>query len=380
VKICLLCVLHGPFDKRMFHKVGRSLVAAGHEVVSICPRGEFDGTERDGIQLRYIGASSSKLARIRALFNLFWLGRRERADCYIAPEPESWTAALLIKCTRRCRVVFDMHEHVPTEFAKFFPRFMREGIVWLTRRVMRGMARFTDYIILTRESFDFEWEGLHTPRVVVINANHVQPRCTAVPNVIRRRIGDGPVVLHQGTFGNVRGSWQLLNAMKIVRKKVPGVRCIVLGHYAYGDFDKYKRAIERTGLSKVIHLVDTVPYEEVPAWIAACDVGLILFQPGLVNHTLAMPHKLFDYMREAKPVIAPDFAVEVARIVDDAKCGVLVEVTEAKAIAKAIVRLLSDPALAQCLGESGRKAVEEHYNWQHEEVKLLAAIQLLERG
>jgi glycosyltransferase involved in cell wall biosynthesis len=93
-----------------------------------------------------------------------------------------------------------------------------------------------------------------------------------------------------------------------------------------------------------------------------------------------MPHKLFDYMREAKPVIAPDFAVEVARIVDDAKCGVLVEVTEAKAIAKAIVRLLSDPALAQCLGESGRKAVEEHYNWQHEEVKLLAAIQLLERG
>lgn len=41
-----------------------------------------------------------------------------------------------------------------------------------------------------------------------------------------------------------------------------------------------------------------------------------------------MPHKLFDYMREAKPVIAPDFAIEVARIVDDAGCGVLVEVTE----------------------------------------------------
>ena len=41
-----------------------------------------------------------------------------------------------------------------------------------------------------------------------------------------------------------------------------------------------------------------------------------------------MPHKLFDYMREAKPVIAPDFSIEVARIVDEAACGVLVEVTE----------------------------------------------------
>lgn len=380
MKICLLNVLHGPFDKRMFHKVGKSLVAAGHDVVSICPRGEFDGAERDGIQFRYIAPSGSKLHRLWALACLFWLGLRERADCYIAPEPESWVAALLIKSTRRCRVVFDMHEHVPTEFAKFFPKFLQETMTWLTRRVMRGMARFTDYIILTRESFDFEWGGLRTPRTVVINANHVQPRCTEVPEALRGFIGDGPVVLHQGTFGNVRGSWQLLNAMKIVRKKVPSVRCVVLGHYAYGDFDKYKRAIERTGLSENFRLVDTVPYEEVPAWIAACDVGLILFQPGLLNHTLAMPHKLFDYMREGKPVIAPDFAIEVARIVDDAECGVLVEVTEAKAIARAIIRLLSEPALAQRLGESGRRAVEERYNWQHEEEKLLAAIRSLERG
>lgn len=380
MKICLLNVLHGPFDKRMFHKVGRSLVAAGHEVVSICPCGEFDGAERDGIHFRYIAHSPSKVARLWALVCLFWLGRRERADLYIAPEPESWVAALLIKCTRRCCVVFDMHEHVPTEFAKFFPRFTREGVVWLTRRVMRVMARFTDYIILTRESFGFEWEGLRTPRAVVINSNHVQPRCNEVPDAIRDRIGEGPVVLHQGTFGNIRGSWQLLNAMKIVRKKVPNVRCVVLGHYAYGDFEKYKRAIERTGLSEVFLLVDTVPYEEVPAWIAACDVGLILFQPGLVNHTLAMPHKLFDYMREARPVVAPDFAIEVARIVDDAECGVLVEVTEAKAIAKAIVRLLAEPEIARRLGESGRRAVEERYNWQHEEEKLLAALQSLERG
>lgn len=380
MKICLLNVLHGPFDKRMFYKVGASLVADGHEVVSICPRGDFDGAERDGICFRYIAPSQSKPHRLWALASLFWLGRRERADCYIAPEPESWVAALFIKCTRRCRVIFDMHEHVPTEFAKFFPKFTREFIVWLTRRVMRGMARFTDHIILTRESFDFEWEGLRTPRTVVINANHVQPPCAEIPESIRAQIGEGPVVLHQGTFGNVRGSWQLLNAMKIVRKKVPDVRCVVLGNYAYGDFDKYKRAIDRTGLSDTFRLIDTVPYEEVPAWIAVSDAGLILFQPGLVNHTLAMPHKLFDYMREAKPVIAPDFAIEVARIVDDAGCGILVEVTEPKAIARAIISLLADPALARRLGERGRRAVEDRYNWQHEEVKLLAAFRSLERG
>lgn len=380
MKICILNVLHGPFDKRMFHKVGRSLVAAGHEVVSICPRGEFEGAERDGITFHYVSAPRSKTGRLLTLVQLVFRGWKERADVYIAPEPESWTAALVIKCVRKCRVVFDMHEHVPTEFAKFFPAFTQAGVTWITRRVMRVMARFTDCILLTRESFAFEWDGLATPRAVVINANHVQPRCSDVPASIRDRIGPGPVVLHQGTFGNIRGSWQLLNAMKIVRKKVPGVRCVLLGHYAYGDFEKYKRAIERTGLSDTFCIVETVPYEEVPAWIAASDVGLILFQPGLVNHTLAMPHKLFDYMREARPVVAPDFAIEVARIVDDAGCGVLVEVTEPKAIAGAIVRLLTDPELAQRLGDSGRRAVEERYNWQHEEQTLIAAIHALERS
>lgn len=375
----MLNVLHGPFDKRMFHKVGRSLVQGGHEVVSICPAGEFDGAERDGIQFRYIAPSPTLVHRLRAVVTLAWRGRRERADLYIAPEPESWVAALLIKFTGGGRVLFDMHEHVPTEFAKFFPGFTRGFVVWVTRRVMRGMARATDHIVVTRESFDFEWDGLKTPRTVVINTNHLQPRCVEVPEAIRKAIGTGPVVLHQGTFGNIRGSWQLLNAMKIVRKKITDVRCVVLGHYAYGDVEKYKRAIERTGLTDHFRLIETVPYEEVPAWIAACDVGLILFQPGLVNHTLAMPHKLFDYMREAKPVIAPDFAIEVARIVDDAECGVLVEVTEPKAIAKAIVRLLSEPALAQRLGENGRRAVEERYNWAREETKLLAAVASLER-
>ncbi len=120
-----------------------------------------------------------------------------------------------------------------------------------------------------------------------------------------------------------------------------------------------------------------MPYEEVPAYIAASDIGLILFQPGRLNHTLAMPHKLFDYMREAKPVIAPDFAVEVAAILDHAEGGVLVEVTQAEAIAEAIVRLLENNEIAQRLGKNGRAAIEKHYRWAQEEVKLLAAFDSL---
>lgn len=377
MKICILNVLHGPFDKRMYHKVGRSLMKAGHLVVSICPEGEFDGAERDHIHFRYIPAAKTMFQRVVAAFRLARAGRLEEADCYIAPEPESWVAALLIKWFHGGRVIFDMHEHFPTEFAKFFPDRMQLFVTSGTRWVLRFLARHTDHIILTRESFEPVWDGLATPRSVVINANHVQPRCTEIPDSVRAIVGTGPSVIHQGAFGEIRGSWQLLDAMKIVAREVPGVRCVVLGNYVYGSLRKFRRAIKKAGLQETFVFPDTVPYEEVPAYIAAADAGLILFQPGLVNHTFAMPHKLFDYMREAKPVIAPDFAIEVANILDDAEAGVLVEVTDPKVIAKAIVKLLSDAELAHRLGENGRRAVEDRYNWEREEVKLLAAIDAL---
>lgn len=377
MKICLLGVYHDAFDKRMYHKVGRSLMKTGHLVISICPEGEFTGDFRDDIRFRYIPKAPGLFRRFCAIGHLIRAAHKERADVYVAPEAESWVAALLLKLFWGGRVVFDMHEHVPSKFSHYFPPPLRPYVVSLTRWTMRRMAGYTDHIILTRDSFEPEWSGLKTPRTVVINANHLQPACTDIPEHVRALVGAGPVVLHQGLFGDVRGSWQLLDAMKIVVKKVPDVRCVILGEYAYGNAQEYREAVTRAGLGDVFVFLDPVPYEAVPAYIAASDVGLILFQPGRVNHTLSMPHKLFDYMREGKPVVAPDFAVEVAHIVDRSEAGVLVEITRPKAIARAIRRLLQDQALAQRLGANGRAAIETQYNWEREEQKLLAAFETL---
>ena len=83
-------------------------------------------------------------------------------------------------------------------------------------------------------------------------------------------------------------------------------------------------------------------------------------------------------MREAKPVIVPDFALEVRHIVNEADCGVLVDVTRPDAIARAVLELLGNPEEMRRLGENGRRAVETKYNWQAEERRLLAAFKALE--
>lgn len=380
MRICILNVLHEAYDKRVYQKVARSLAAAGHDVVSICPNPEPLPPMSSGIRFVRIPAAASKRQRLVSLARLVRLGRCEQADVYVGVEPESWVAALLIKLTRGGKVVFDMHEHVPTEFAKFFPKAMQRFVVWLTVRFMRLFARFTDLIILTRNSFETEWAGLSTPRATVINTNHLQPLCAEIPEELRRRYAHRPTIIHQGVFGDTRGSYQLLEAMRLLVCDFPDLKCILLGAYVYGSEEKYRQAIRAAGIEENFDLLGVVPYDQVPAYIAVSRVGLILFQPGLVNHTLAMPHKMFDYMREGKPVVAPDFAVEVAHILREADGGILVDVTNPRAIAEAIARLLRDPEEARRLGSNGRRIVETKYNWQHDEKNLLEAFAMLPRG
>ncbi len=374
MKICVLSVLHPPFDKRVFQKVATSLARAGYEVTLIVPS-ESPIAVTQGITFRTISPAKSMLERLLSVAKLTWLGMRERAIVYVAVEPESWVSGLLIKGMSGSKVVFDVHEHVPTEFAKFFPGVSRRGVAWMTAQFMRIFARFTDHIILTRASFDDPFKGLKTPRSVVINTNHLQAKQEEIPNSLVERYGNRPTIIHQGLFGDVRGSWELLEATKIVARAHPDLKVILLGRYEYGDVEEYKRAVEECGLSHVFDFISWVPFEDVPAYIAVSRVGLILFQPGSLNHLLAMPHKLFDYMREAKPTIAPSFALEVQSIVNETNCGILVDVTNPEAIADAIMRLLRDTEEAARLGENGRRAVELKYNWQSDERRLLAVFE-----
>ncbi len=72
----------------------------------------------------------------------------------------------------------------------------------------------------------------------------------------------------------------------------------------------------------------------------------------------------------AVPVIASDFPLW-REIVQGAGCGLLVDPLNPQAIAQAIEYVLSHPEEAEARGRRGREAVENHYNWEVEERKLV---------
>ena len=69
---------------------------------------------------------------------------------------------------------------------------------------------------------------------------------------------------------------------------------------------------------------------------------------------------LLEAMAAGRPVVATRVG-PIPEVVLDGETGVLVQLGDADALADAIVRVLSDPMLAQRLGRAGRARVAERF-------------------
>jgi glycosyltransferase involved in cell wall biosynthesis len=109
--------------------------------------------------------------------------------------------------------------------------------------------------------------------------------------------------------------------------------------------------------------------EEVYKHLARATIGLVCLRPE-PRYSIALPVKLFEYMAAGLPVIASNFPLW-KEIVEGNECGMTVNPLDPKEIAGAIEYLLEHPALRRKMGENGRQAVLEKYNWETEGKKLL---------
>lgn len=84
---------------------------------------------------------------------------------------------------------------------------------------------------------------------------------------------------------------------------------------------------------------------------------------------MGYPVKMFEFMLCGLPLVYSDLAT-FRMIAGDSRAGIAVAPCQPQQIADAIDQLLREPELARRLGENGRRAVSERFNWNMEWPKL----------
>ena len=154
-----------------------------------------------------------------------------------------------------------------------------------------------------------------------------------------------------------KGHDVLIRALAEVRRSVPEVQWIVIGD------GPLRRSLEElaadAGLAMAARFLGAVSDEERNAWLRRADVFAMpsrLPGGGLAGEGFGIVY--MEASAFGKPVVAGNVAGALDAVADGVS-GLLVDPTDASAVAGAIAKLLLDPELARRLGRQGAERARE---------------------
>jgi glycosyltransferase involved in cell wall biosynthesis len=222
------------------------------------------------------------------------------------------------------------------------------------------LARALDAVVVATEGIAEKFTRL---KPIVI---HNYPDLGMLPNPSTRP-GEGKekVLVYVGGISKIRGAIEMVQALEYLNPAWD-IRLDLIGKFEPPDLEQ-----ELQGLPgyRRVRFLGWKPPENVYTHLANADVGLVCLHPE-PRFMVAWPVKLFEYMAAGLPVVASNFPLW-KEIVEGNRCGITVDPLDPKAIAQAIEYLLTHPEEARQMGENGRRAVEEKYNWEREKEKFL---------
>jgi glycosyltransferase involved in cell wall biosynthesis len=185
------------------------------------------------------------------------------------------------------------------------------------------------------------------------------------PVRLRERLGlEGRFVVGWvGSFRPFHAVDQAVEAAAIV----PGTSLLLVGE------GPERARIERLahGLGVPATFTGTVPHDELPGYLAAMDVALVLApRAGPFHYS---PLKLAEYLAAGLPVVAPAAGQLTTRLTDGVD-AVVVPPHDVSALGAALARLRDDPEERLRLGKAARAAAEAAWSWDHQVHRVVEAV------
>lgn len=301
-----------------------------------------------------------------------------KADVIIARDLPLCPAAISIGRRLKVPVILDMAEHYPAMMRAIRETGRQRPLDWLIRnpsvveRVERYCIENVDHILTVADEMSERLApmGIDRSRMTRVSNTPTLTSATLAPRPPRRD-GEPIRLVYLGLLEVVRGISEVIDAVGSLRQRDPRITLLLIG--SGRDEQLFCQRAASAGLSAAdVEFAGYVPYARAMKRVAAADIGILPLHRNEHMDTTE-PNKLFDYMSVGLPVITSN-TIPSARIVRAERAGVVFEAGNAASLAEAIVSL-SSVGMRNEMGKNGRAAVERFYNWKHDSLELLGAVE-----
>lgn len=365
LRICHVCNGHSADDGRVFHRACCELAKAGYEVHLLAESKGTKAYEEKGVIIHPLPECKSRAHRHARAFQVARIAAALDPDLFHVHEPDL-LGPIIAKAKRR-PVIYDVHESYLDLLSesKWLPSWMKPvaRVAWdrLERRLVRRCAG----VVVATAPLAQRYFPLHEKVQVV--ANYPELNCDENLPPIKR---DGITCVFAGVLRPDRGIAQMFKALALLKERGLVIRLALAGlalshEYLASLWDEAKRL----GIHEQLQYYGTLSKREALMLQHQASIGLIADLPYCYFRA-ALPTKLVECMSLGLPVVCSDLPLYRA-VAGETGAGFMVDPTSAEQIADAVERLVLNPALARKMGEAGRRAVRERFNWEAESKKLL---------
>lgn len=362
----MISTVHVPFDDRIFYKESKSL-AKRYKVTLIAPSNSNFCDYSNGIRIITIKKPKSKWLHPITLWQIFREGYKQNCDVYHCHELGSLIICLIIKKMKKCKVIYDIHEHWPSQIPQDLGLFYDSAINRIVQKIVLKIELFcskrSDALITVSNSVADRFNKIGLKPVIIPNV----PVLSYSNNLSYSGDDYQKLVYMGGKLQTSDGIKECVNAMIKLKEYFPKITLTIIGKL---DFEIKEITANKKALQSII-ITGVLPYDEMYKQIHKGGIGLINFKPDYYNKYIGLPNKLFDYMSCGLPIVASNFP-EIKKVINEAKCGLLINPTDENEIVEAIKYMIEHPEVTKKMGENGRKAVEEKYSWDVIENRLFA--------